>query len=130
VGSYIDDESDMLLLSQVGEGAFGSVSLIRQGSTGKLFAAKKSLHAGMDLATEIGRCLAVDHRNVAKAFPHYYDDGEGLAYQTKLPKPRVRAAALGYRDAADFHSLVVPEGEDAGVISGFAVKLAAKVGGA
>lgn len=79
-GSYIDEESDMLLLSQVGAGSFGSVSLVRQESTGNLYAAKKSILQGMDLTSEINSCLAVNHRNVAKAFPYYYDDGEGTAY--------------------------------------------------
>ena len=78
--NYIDDDADMLLLSQVGAGSFGSVSLIKQESTGKLFAAKKSLLDGVDLASEISSCLSVNHRNVAKAFPYYYDDGEGAAY--------------------------------------------------
>lgn len=77
---YIDDEGDMLFLSEIGAGAFGSVSLVRQESTGKLYAAKKGLNFGLDLATELQSCLAVKHRNVAAAFPYYYDDGDGLTY--------------------------------------------------
>ena len=79
-GTYLDEASDIRLLSEVGSGGFGSVSLVRQESTGKLFAAKKSLDVGADLATEINRCLAVRHRNVAGAFPTYYDDGDGVCY--------------------------------------------------
>lgn len=46
--------------------------------------------------------------------------------QTGIRQADLRSVAHGYRDAADFHSLVVPQGEEATAIAGFTLKLVAK----
>lgn len=78
-GEFIDGENDMKILAVVGQGSYGTVSLVRQESSGKLFAAKKSIYPGgsANLTEEINRCLAVSHRNIAKAYPYYFDNGDG-----------------------------------------------------
>ena len=51
-----------------------------------------------------------------------------VSRQTGIPNATVLSAALGYRDVADFHSLVVPAGEEAGAIAAFAIHLSGKSG--
>jgi len=51
---------------------------------------------------------------------------EAVSYQTGRTESSLRAAGLSYRDAADFHSLVVARGQDAHAIAGFSLKLATK----
>jgi hypothetical protein len=49
-----------------------------------------------------------------------------VSAQLGVSSSALRSTALGYRDVADFHSLVVPTGEEAGAIAAFAIKLAGK----
>ncbi len=46
--------------------------------------------------------------------------------QTGHARADLKNIGLCYRDAAEFHSLVVPAGEEAGVLAGFTLKLVAK----
>lgn len=49
-----------------------------------------------------------------------------VSTQLEISAADIRPTALGNRDVADFHSLVVPAGEEAGAIAAFAIKLADK----
>jgi hypothetical protein len=51
---------------------------------------------------------------------------DAVAGQTELSEASVRDTAHAYRDSADFHSLVVPHGQEATAIAGFTLKLVAK----
>ena len=53
---------------------------------------------------------------------------ESVAYQSGNAVEHLRDIGLIYRDVAEFHSLVIPAGYEAGVIAGFTLKLLAKVG--
>ncbi len=48
------------------------------------------------------------------------------AFQTGISQADLRSIAHGYRDVADFHSLVVPAGQEATAIAGFTLKLVAR----
>ena len=49
-----------------------------------------------------------------------------VSYHLECDPADVRETAHGYRDVADFHSLVVPRGEEACATAAFALKLASK----
>lgn len=51
---------------------------------------------------------------------------EAVASQTVHPKNALREVGFAYRDAADFHNLVVAKGQDAQSIAGFSLKLLTK----
>jgi hypothetical protein len=51
---------------------------------------------------------------------------DAAAFQTGISQADLLSVAHGYRDAADFHSLVVPQGQEATAIAGFTLKLVAK----
>jgi hypothetical protein len=51
---------------------------------------------------------------------------DAAAFQSGISQAELRGTANGYRDAADFHSLVVPHGQEATAIAGFTLKLVAK----
>ena len=53
---------------------------------------------------------------------------QAVARQTGKEKGFLRNLGLCYRDAAEFHSLVVPEGEETVVVAAFTLKLVAKAG--
>jgi hypothetical protein len=51
---------------------------------------------------------------------------DAAAFQTGISQAALRGVAHGYRDAAEFHNLVVPQGQEATAIAGFTLKLVAK----
>ena len=84
---YIDAERELRKVRTLAEGGFARTELVLHTRTGTFYVAKRSIHAGKgpkeeiyDLEAELIKAISVDHPNVARAYPYYYELPDGSVY--------------------------------------------------